>query len=225
MPPTDNVAVFVTANELMKERSKTWLPRSIIIAVLLHVAVFTLSPDFSTAEEVEVATDMDVVVVETVVWPEPPPPIETPARPIVGSIDIDPQVTISSTDPDAYTTDILPPPARQDSGARAEFGRITPSMVAPRLLNPDDVQRELRRTYPAILRDAGIGGDVDVNLWLDENGDVVKAEIGRSSGYVLLDEAALKVVDAMQLAPALNRGAAVRVIVTVPVQFRVSERR
>ena len=221
MPPTDDVAVFVTANELMKERSKAWLPRSITIAVLLHVAVFTLSPDMSTAGESAVATTTDVIIPAKVDWPEPPPPIETPALPIVGSLDIDPQVTIGSTDPDAYTTDILPPPARQDSGDRAEFERITPSMVAPRLLNPEDVQRELRRTYPAILRDAGIGGDVDVNLWLDENGDVVKAEIGRSSGYALLDEAALKVVDAMRLAPALNRGSAVRVIVTVPVQFRV----
>jgi TonB family protein len=63
-----------------------------------------------------------------------------------------------------------------------------------------------------------------VTVWngrLDESGGVVRAEIGRSSGYALFDEAALEVVDAMRLAPARNRGAPVRVIVTVPVRFTV----
>lgn len=213
--------VTVTANDLLKQRSEAWLPRSIVIAVLFHVAVFTLSPDMTTAGEAVVKTDTDVIVMAKLDVPEPPPPIETPAKPIVGNMDIDPHVTISPTDPDAYTMDPLPPPARLDSGEREEFTRFVPSMVAPRLLNPQEVERELRRTYPAILRDAGIGGDVEVNLWLDENGGVVKAEIGRGSGYELFDVAALKVVDAMRLSPAQNRGAPVRVIVTVPVRFRV----
>jgi protein TonB len=94
-------------------------------------------------------------------------------------------------------------------------------MVAPRLLNPEEVERELRRTYPAIMRDAGVGGQVDVNLWLDENGAIVKAEVGSSSGYQSLDDAALKVVGVMKLTPAQNRGMPVRVIVTLPVLYRV----
>jgi periplasmic protein TonB len=221
MHPAEDVTTPVTANELMKQRSEAWLPRAITIAVLFHVAVFTLSPDVTTAEDAAVKTEMDVIIPKKLELPEAPPPIERPATPIVGSIEIDPQVTISSTDPDTYRMDSLPPPARLDSGTREKFKWIVPTMVAPRLLNPAEVERELRRTYPAILRDAGIGGDVDVNIWLDENGVVVKAEIGQGSGYELLDEAALRVVDAMRLAPAQNQGLPVRVIVTVPVRFRV----
>jgi periplasmic protein TonB len=168
-----------------------------------------------------VKSDMDIIIPKELDVPEPPPPIEMPATPIVGGVDIDPHVTIAPTDPDAYSMDPLPPPAQLDRGEREEFARFVPTMIAPQLLNPDEVERELRRTYPAILRDAGIGGDVDVNVWLDENGGVVKAEIARGSGYDLLDQAALKVVDVMRLSPAQNRGAPVRVIVTVPVRFRV----
>jgi TonB family protein len=47
--------------------------------------------------------------------------------------------------------------------------------------------------------------------------------VSRSSGYDLFDEAALKVVGVMKLAPALNRGNAVRVIVTLPVRFTVRQ--
>jgi TonB family protein len=220
MHPAEEVTP-VTANDLMKQRSESWLPRALTIAVLFHVAVFTLSPDMTTAEDAAVKTDMDVIIPKKLDLPDAPPPIERPATPIVGSLDIDPHVTISSTNPDTYKMDLLPAPARLDSSARDEFKRIVPTMVAPRLLNPEEVERELRRTYPSILRDAGIGGDVDVNIWLDENGVVVKAEIGQGSGYDLLDEAALKVVDAMRLAPAQNHGVPARVIVTVPVRFRV----
>jgi TonB family protein len=63
---------------------------------------------------------------------------------------------------------------------------------------------------------------VEVTLWLDEKGSVVKAEVSRGRGYDAFDAAALKVVDAMRLAPAQNHGNAVRVIVTVPVRFRVN---
>lgn len=221
MHPAEDVTTPVTANDLLKQRSESWLPRAITIAVLLHVAVFTLSPDMTTAEDAAVKPDMDVIIPKKLDLPDAPPPIERPATPIVGSIEIDPQVTISSTDPDTYRMDSLPPLSRLDVGERDEFKRFVPTMVAPQLTNADEVERELRRTYPSILRDAGIGGDVDVNLWLDENGVIVKAEIGRGSGYELLDEAALKVVDAMRLTPAQNRGLPVRVIVTVPVRFRV----
>ena len=92
-------------------------------------------------------------------------------------------------------------------------------MVPPRLRNPDEVRRTLQRNYPPILRDAGIGGTVNVHIWLDENGEIVRSRIGQSSGHPSLDEAALRVVEIMRFAPAQNRDRAVRVIVNVPIHF------
>ena len=54
--------VAITANDLLKQRSEAWLPRSIVIAVLFHVAVFTLSPDMTTAGETVEKSDTDVIV-------------------------------------------------------------------------------------------------------------------------------------------------------------------
>jgi TonB family protein len=221
-PATPTPHSELTANEALKQRSESWLPRAMIVAVLFHVAVFTLSPDMMTAEEKVERADMAVFIPPELVLPEPPPPIERPAEPVAGSIEIDADVTISSTTPDAWSATELAPPVAVDSGERQDFERFVPSMVAPRLLNPEEVERELRRTYPSMLRDAGIGGDVDVNLWLDEKGAIVRAEVSRSSGHPVLDEAALKVVGAMRLAPAENRGVPTRVIVTLPVRFRVN---
>lgn len=212
----------MTANDALKLRSESWLPRSIIIAVLFHVAVFTLSPGMMTADDGFTRPDMTVFTIPELDLPSPPPPIERPAEPVVGSIDIDADVTISPTTPDAWSTTELTPPLRVESDARDGFERFVLSMVAPRLLNPEEVERELRRRYPAVLRDVGIGGDVDVNLWLDEAGAIVRSEVSRGSGYDAFDDAALKVVDAMRLSPAQNRGVPVRVIVTLPVRFRVN---
>ncbi|MGH7449176.1 MAG: energy transducer TonB [Longimicrobiales bacterium] len=205
----------------MKRRSEAILPESIVLAVLLHVALFTFAPDITSADEYGAARqELYVVPPPETDIPDPPEAIARPAAP-VPSAGISTEVTITSTRLDDWRPEIPKPPEHIDRGAAVGFRLFVPSMVAPHLLNPDEVERELRRTYPAILREAGIGGDVDVNLWLDETGAVVKAVVGRSSGYKLLDEAALKVVDAMRLAPAQNRGLPVRVIVTLPVRFNV----
>lgn len=216
-----SIASYETANDRMKRRSAAWLPRSLVLAVILHAALFTLAPTMTTAD-VHGDRDGDMVMIPpALVLPPPPEPIARPAAPVVGSVDISDQVTIPDTRPEAWTPDLLPPPVRVPERERSGFERFTLSMVAPYLLNPQEVERELARTYPSVLREAGIGGQVDVNLWLDETGAVVRAEIGRGSGYSLFDEAALKVVGAMRLAPAQNRGTPVRVIVTLPVRFNV----
>lgn len=218
--PHDFSALHETANETMKRRSAVWLPRSIVLAVLLHVALFTFVPDMTTANESDAKNNEMYVIPPTVDLPEPPEQIARPAIPVVGAI-ADPDVTIPSTSADDWTPVILaPPPTTGGAGDEEGFRNFVPSMVPPRLLNQEEVERELRRTYPAILRDAGMSGEVEVNLWLDESGAIVQAEVGRSSGHPSFDEAALKVVSVMRLTPAQNRGKPVRVIVTLPVLFK-----
>lgn len=221
MPDTGGVSPSITANDLLKQRSRTWLSRSLVLAVIIHVAVLTLAPEMSVAEDAAGSAPELIVVPPPVRLPEPPEPIASPAAPILGSIDVAPQVTIESTRWDAYQPEQLAAPRPMQNETRATFERFTSAMIAPSLKNPAEVERALVRNYPPVLRDAGIGGKVDVHLWLDENGRVVRSEVARGSGYDALDAAALEVVDVMELTPALNRGAPVRVIVTLPVIFNV----
>ncbi len=102
-------------------------------------------------------------------------------------------------------------------------GAFVPMSVAPELANRAAVQRALQRLYPPVLRDAGLGGQVVVWVFVDEAGAVVRAVVRQSSGQPQLDAAALEVARVMRFTPAMNHDQKVKVWVSVPVLFRVGE--
>lgn len=207
-----------TANERFKRQSRAWVWEALAASVALHFAVFALGPTFSVAHPGPSSEPPVVIPLPDIQLPEPPAPIQPPALPMI-SAEAPEQVTIPSTRFEHNPPELLPPPPNviEEPGG---FEPLAPNMVAPRLRNPDEVERTLRRNYPPILRDAGIGGTVNVHIWLDENGEIVRSRIGQSSGHPSLDEAALRVVEIMRFAPALNRDRAVRVIVNLPIEFK-----
>jgi protein TonB len=176
--------------------------------------------------------------------PPPPPPPETQAPKVVAE-DI-PRGFQTLSVPDIVPTDIPPPNPTQTfreadfsgvgvQGGRADGRRVsdeeaksidlsaapafTPMTVPPRILNEAEVIRALERNYPPLLRDAGIGGDVNVWFFIDESGRVIKKQVDKPSGYPALDEAALKVADVMRFSPAYNRDKKVQVWVSLPIKF------
>jgi TonB family protein len=70
------------------------------------------------------------------------------------------------------------------------------------LVNTAEVQAALVRNYPPLLRDAGIGGQVVVWMYVEANGEVTKTQVAKPSGYPALDEAALKLAPIMRFRPA-----------------------
>ena len=116
--------------------------------------------------------------------------------------------------------DLPPPPAPQqgvtDVSAKPVF---TPMTVRPELLNMRDIERALVREYPPMLRDAGIGGSPVIWFFIDESGIVKKTQLSKSSGYPVLDDAALRIASTMRFSPALNRDRKVPVWVEIPILF------
>ena len=108
---------------------------------------------------------------------------------------------------------------RNDVDVQPHF---TPMTVRPELKNTSEVQRALVRNYPPLLRDAGIGGTPVVWFLIDENGNVVKTQLSKTSGHAALDEAAIRVAELMKFSPALNRDKRVAVWVEIPIVFRVN---
>jgi protein TonB len=213
-----------TANERLKRTFSSWFWGSMIIATVAHFGAFAFWPELTT-EDVSFTTDE----LETIDLPPeieiPPPPqqIARPATPVMAAADIDEDITIAPTTFDDNPVSDLPPPpsdvASTDISAAPTF---TPYTVAPRILNVAEVQRAMVREYPALLRDAGIGGTVSVYFFIDENGQVGDRRIDRSSGHQALDDVALAVAQVYRFSAAMNRDRVVPVWVSFPITFVVA---
>lgn len=96
---------------------------------------------------------------------------------------------------------------------------FTPYTRSPDLINRAETAANLEKFYPPLLKSAGIGGASLVMLYIDEAGKVQASRIKTSTGHLSLDEAALKVAETMQFAPAENHGKIVPVWVAIPIVF------
>ena len=74
--------------------------------------------------------------------------------------------------------------------------------------------------YPAALRDAKVNGVVSVVLVVDETGEVLAAEVSKSS-HDDFRGPALDAIRRWKFKPAKLAGKAVKVKVTIPVRFSV----
>ncbi|MGW8265285.1 MAG: TonB family protein [Longimicrobiales bacterium] len=109
------------------------------------------------------------------------------------------------------------------AGSLLEEPTFTPFTVRPDVLNRDEVAAALEAEYPPLLREAGIGGTVNVWIFLDETGTVRKSVLNETSGHKALDDAALEVADVIRFTAALNRDQPVPVWISIPITFMVPE--
>ena len=117
-------------------------------------------------------------------------------------------------------------PSAEISALAKEFldePTFTPFTVRPDIKNRNEIVAALESEYPPLLRDAGVTGTASVWIFLDETGLVRKTTINESSGHPALDDAALRVAEAIQFTPALNRDKPVPVWIALPISFTVSD--
>lgn len=124
-------------------------------------------------------------------------------------------VAVCTRDPLSPT----PRPVGEELAVSTGQPQFTPYTQRPVLRNVAQVQALLRRNYPPLLRDAGIGGVANVWLFINREGMVESVRLDRSSGHDALDQAALRVAAGMEFSPAENRGRPTAVWVNVPVGF------
>ena len=74
-------------------------------------------------------------------------------------------------------------------------------------------------TYPSVARTAGIEGRAVVEALVDIGGSVAQTRILRSSGSAALDSSAVDAASRSTFTPAMQRGKAVRVWVSIPFRF------
>ncbi|WP_420615508.1 TonB family protein [Candidatus Palauibacter sp.] len=94
---------------------------------------------------------------------------------------------------------------------------------APVLQNAGEVSEALKQSYPTNLKDAGIGGRVEIWLYVDTSGMVRNTELKTSSGNSDLDAAAADVVATMRFEPAMNRDQPTDVWIAQWITFRIGD--
>ncbi len=76
--------------------------------------------------------------------------------------------------------------------------------------------------YPRLARQLGQEGLVVLSVEIDEKGLARDVKIAKSSGYKLLDDAAVKTVQGWIFIPATKKGKPVSSKVEIPVRFRLT---
>jgi len=77
--------------------------------------------------------------------------------------------------------------------------------------------------YPGQARRRGLEGRVLVHATVAVSGECTRAELRRSSGHAILDEAALRAVRAWRFVPAKRDGRPVAADVEIPIVFRLED--
>lgn len=209
-----------TANDRFKEAfgARMWL--ALILATFLHVLPFRFFPVMEVEDWTGPAAGVaEVVQLPPTDLPDKPAEIQKPGVPVAAP-DLDVAATMPTVDWAEVPT--LPPPPVVDEGAGVGNDvSFVPMTQRPLLLNPAAVERVLQRVYPAMLRNSGVGGTVELLVHIDTQGRVLESRVGTGSGLATLDQAALRVAEAMEFRAAMNRDVAVAVWIQIPVTFQV----
>ena len=212
-----------TENDRFKRSFGSWFWGSMIAATVVHFMLFQFWPTL-TAEDVSfTAEELEMIELPPEIEiPPPPEAISRPATPVMATADIDDDITIAPTTFEENPIEDLPPPPTDEGAVDISAAPVfTPMTVRPEIRNRREIQLALRREYPPILRDAGIGGTVVVWFFISEEGAVQDRRVSRTSGQVQFDNAALEVASVIRFTPALNRDQTVAVWIELPITFEV----
>jgi protein TonB len=214
-------ALRLTANDQFKRTFGPWLWGSIMLATVLHFGMFAFFPELTASDVSFGVNEFEAIELPPEVEiPPPPEQITRPAVPVVAATELEEDITIAPTTFGENPVENLPPPP-SDASRLGDQPVFTPFTVKPEIKDRRAALRIVERNYPKLLKDAGIGGTVNVWVFIDTNGIVKNSQVQKSSGNKGLDEAAMKSAANFVFTPALNRDQRVPVWVSIPITFSV----
>lgn len=211
-----------SANQLFKDSYRLVGAVALFASLAVHFVAFEFFPSMQAADFDFVADQLAAIELPPEVRiPPPPEAIARPARPVVSNTVLEEDITIATTTfEDNPASELAPPPPDVEVDPSEQPVYIDRD-IEPRLLNGAAMIRLMDRLYPRALKEAGIGGECVLWVWVDENGRPGNAQINRSSGRVQLDEVALAMAAQMEFSPAMLRDRPVGVWIAQPVSFSV----
>ena len=207
----------------LKEKSKNVFDQAMALSLGLITMTFLTYQTFEV-RAVEMDHSFEAIeleeIPETVQLKKPPPP-QRPQIPIATeSEDIPEDVTIMDTDLDL---DAPPPPPPPPPGARQRQEDSPIFMAweeAPELIRSTQVKPE----YPSIARKAGVEGKVILQIVIDEQGNVLTADVVFAQPSGIFEEVAIKAIMQWKFKPAKQRDKPIKVRMAWPMEFSLKER-
>ena len=194
---------------------------SFIISLALLILAFKFFPDFEVSTLIpEPPPDIIIVVDENPPTPgeEPPPPpkpvipIEAPTDELLKDVEIEPIWDINENAGE-------PSPPRIEESLESEIFEFFAIEDKPEPIGGiGGIQKQI--IYPELAIRAGIYGKVFVKAFVDEEGNVFKVELQKGIGGGC-DEVAMTAVKNTKFIPGKQRGRAVKVQMTVPINFKL----
>ncbi|MBK6897961.1 MAG: energy transducer TonB [bacterium] len=204
---------IITENDLFKAQYNKYMRRASIIAVILTILFFWLSPKYvpnpykiyeDKFEVVDMAEAVDI----------PPPPQETP-KPAVNievalDSEVDEDVEIADTLLDSE--DVMADMFGDGSDAGGEEFQVSQEKpVLTQFISPD---------YPEMARASQLEGTVVVKVQVGPDGSVLQAVV-LTPVHPLLDKEAVKAAKRCKFQPGRQRGIAVKAWMAIPFAFRL----
>jgi len=207
----------------LRAKYKQVFELSLILSLALLIIAFKFFPMLE-AQQVTMEGPQELFTVEDIQHtkqenrppppPKPPIPIEAPSEDVLEDIEI------SSTEIDFEAQIEAPPPPKEEKKIVEE--EPTYFVAVEEMPEPiggiQAIQSKI--IYPEIAKRAGVEGRVHVLAFVDEKGNVTKAEILKGLGAGL-DEVALNAVKQTKFKPGKQRGKPVKVQVAIPIIFRL----
>jgi len=200
---------------------KRVLEISIIISLAILIFAFKFFPNLQDKGMVlegpqELFTVEDIQQTKQENRPPPPPkppiPIEAPSDDVLEDIEIeDTEIDFEAE------IEAPPPPPKEEIEEEPTYFVAVEEMPGP-IGGIKAIQEKI--VYPEIAKRAGVEGKVYVLAFVNEQGDVTKAQIIKGIGAGC-DEAALDAVLKTRFTPGKQRGKPVRVQVSIPIIFKL----
>lgn len=205
----------------LKRSYNIYLEVGMIIALVVMIAAVRVNlysppptpPPIEEQEEVVMEEAIQTKQIETPAPPpRPPVPVEVPNDEIIEDEILD----IAEFDLDGPMD--LPPPPPPAEEEEEEVFVVVENMPD---LKGGQLGLQKRVQYPQVAIRAGIEGRVTVQFVVDENGNVINPRVIRGIGGGC-DEEALRVVQTAKFTPGMQRGRPVRVQMSLPILFKLS---
>jgi protein TonB len=196
---------------------------SLIIALVLMIVAFKFFPDVASGgEQLEDTQELFTVedIQQTKQENRPPPPPKPPIPIEAPSDDVLEDIEIGDTEIDFEEELEAPPPPKEEKKVEEEPTYFVAVEEMPEPIGGIKAIQE-KIVYPEIAKRAGVEGKVYILAFVDESGNVTKANVLKGIGAGC-DEAALNAVLKTKFKPGKQRGKPVNVQVSIPVIFKLN---